>query len=204
MLTGFDTCVLYTALKLHFTPGTYDFFKYNGKVKNITPANFDIRKDKWFFHKLAKVHSDESECAFFIAANFFERDKLWVRDLLGTEAEEIYRERLRVKESLNYILSADLDYLLSHERSATEQIKELLRVEDGQPPRLLEVAQQRDIEMETVIVLNTAINFLPVWEKKLNDTILFPVFKHKCIAYEPFLGIERKKVHEMLKGKLAS
>jgi hypothetical protein len=195
---------MYTALKLHFTPGTYDFFKYHGKVKNITPQNFETRKDRWFFHKLSKVHSDESECAFFIAANMFQRDKLWVRDLLGNEAEDIYREKLRVKESLHYIMTGDLAYLISHESSAVEQMKEIVRVGDGQAPRLLEMAQQRDIAVETLIALNTAINFLPVWEKKLNDTILFPVFKHKCLAYEPFLGIDKKKVRELVKSKLTN
>jgi len=203
MLTGFDACVLYTALKLHFTPGTYDFFKYRGKVKNITPENFEIRKDRWFFHKLSKVHSDYDGCAFFIATNMFKKDKLWVRDLLEQEANDIHKECLRVKESLDYIMTGDLGFMLpSYEDDLSGQMKALLKVEDGQAPRLLEMAQQRDIAVETLIALNTAINFLPVWEKKLHDTILFPVFKHKCLAYEPFLGIDKKKVRETLKSKL--
>lgn len=204
MLTGFEACVMYTALKIHFTPGTYDYFKYNGKVKNITPANYETRKDRWFFHKLAKVHPDKDECAFFIAANFFERDSLWVRDLLAEEAEEIAREKLRIKESLMYLVCEDIEMTLADSTGTltVDALKDALKITDGDYPALLRAASQGSIHKETLVVLNAAIGFLPLWHKKLTDTILFPTFAHKCTAYQPFLGIDVKKVRETLKMKL--
>ena len=50
--TAFNSYVKYLAYKRHFTTKSYDFHKYNGKVK----ANFETfrtRNDAYFFAKLA-------------------------------------------------------------------------------------------------------------------------------------------------------
>jgi len=195
-------CVLYTALKLHFTPGKYDFFHYQGKV-NLTPEKYEHRKDRWFFHKLAKEYPDRDTAVFFLAANFFSNTARWVRDLLSEDAHTAYKEKLRVKESLMYIIAGDLEVMLpSHESHLYEKMKSLVKVEDGQRPRLLEMVSHNEIHVETLIALDAAVGFMDIWEKKLNDSILFPIFKHTCYAYRPFLGIDVKKVREMLKNRL--
>ena len=51
-MSGYQACVLYRALKLHFTTD-YDFNKYKGKVK-YTKAQFDKNKYKFVYEKLAK------------------------------------------------------------------------------------------------------------------------------------------------------
>jgi len=186
------------SLKLHFTPGlTYDFFKYQGKVKWLTPVMFEVRKDRWFFHKLSKLYSDPDQCAFFLASNFFGGNTTWVRDLLGEEAKSVYLEKLRVKESLEYLVWNDVDAMLP-------DFKDYLTVRDGENPMLLNMAYQGEVEKETLVALNAVIGFLPIWEKKITDTILFPTFKHKCLAYEPFLGIDKKKLRETLKMRLTN
>jgi len=43
-MTAFESYRVYSALKLHFTTDSYDYFKYNGKTK-VTPENFEKRKD---------------------------------------------------------------------------------------------------------------------------------------------------------------
>lgn len=202
-MSGFELCVLYTALKLHFAPGPYDYFHYCGKV-NLTPETYEHRKDRWFFHKLASKLKDKETATFFMAANFFSRKSLWVRDLLEEESQEIYRERLRVRDSLFYIVNEDLEMTLADPDGTltVETVQHALKVVDGENPELLTAALQGNIHTETLIVLNAAINFFPVWEKKITDTILFPAFKNKCLAYQPFLGIDVKKFRETLKTRL--
>lgn len=198
-MTGYDGYLLYLGLKLHFSPGKYDFFKYCGRVKT-NPQQFDLRKDRYFFHKLVRKYPDKDTLTFFLASNFFSRKVVWVRDLLTEEAHEVYLERLRLKESLGYTVSQDckkLDINFS-------RMMKLLTVTNGEYPLLLQAAAQGDIHDETFIVLNAVIGFLPVWEKKLTDTILFPDFKHKCIRYQPFLGIDVKKFEKMLKERLTN
>jgi hypothetical protein len=197
MPSGYDVCVMYTALKLHFTPGTYDYFKYHGKIKSITPQNFDNRKDKWFFHKISKLYSDTDELVFFMAANFLGRPVVWVRDLLTEESREIYLDRKRIQESLEYLVVQDIEKL-----GDAVQFKSLLQVSDGQIPPLMNLALQGEIMLETLIVLNAMIGFFPIWEKKIADTIIFPTFKHRCERYAPFLKIDAKKFRRLLLSRL--
>jgi len=197
-MTGHEACKMYMALKLHFDPASkYDFFHYEGRIKWLTPEKFDRRTDRWFFHKLSKLYSDNTTCLFFLAANFFDGQITWVRDLLGEEAKTIYLEKLRIKESLEYLVMQDVDAMLPN-------IKDYLTVSNGENPMLLNMAYQGEVEKETIVALNSAIGFLPMWEKKITDTILFPSFKHRCLAYEPFLGINKKNLRATLKQRLTN
>lgn len=199
---------MYMSLKLHFDPASqYDFFKYEGRIKWLTPEKFDLRSDRWFFHKLSKLYSDNTTCLFFLASNFFEQQKVvWVRDLLDEEAKAIYLEKLRIKESLMYLVNEDIDMTLTNPdgKLTVRAIQDALKITDGEYPPLLTAAIQGSIHKETLIALNAAMQFLPVWEKKITDTILFPPFKHRSLAYEPFLCIDKKKFRETLKMKLTN
>jgi hypothetical protein len=191
-MTGFDVAQVYMALKAHYSPGTYDFFKYQGKVKWLTPQRFETHKDKWQFHKFSKLYPDRDTCIFFLASNFFEVGDVWIRTLFTEEAKNIYTEKLRVKESLEYLVMQDV-------QAMTPIFKDYLAVKNGQNPMLLNMAYRNEVLKETIVALNAAIGFLPVWEKKMTDTIVFPTFKHRCLAYEPFLQINVKSLREKLK-----
>lgn len=184
MIDGFDACTMYLSMKLHFTPGTYDYHRYHGKV-SLKPETYENRNDKWFFHKLAKKYPDAPTLEFFLAANFFSRQALWVRDLLMEESNGVYLERLKVKESLEYMIDRDLNVILKE----CPDFKSSLTIKDGQYPRLLEMAFHDEIHRESLIMLNRVIGFIPVWNRKISDTIIYPVFAHKCIRYAPFLGV---------------
>lgn len=194
-MTGFDVAHIYMALKAHFSPGTYNFFKYQGKVKWLTPQRFETHKDKWQFHKLSKLYPDRESCILFIAANFFEVGDVWIRTLFTEESKTIYLEKLRIKESLEYLVMQDLTPIASN-------FKAYLTVQDGKNPSLLDMVYHGTIQKETLIALNAAIGFLPVWEKKLTDKIIFPTLKHRCLAYEPFLQINVKNLREKIKSEL--
>lgn len=201
MLTGYDGYLLYLGLKFHFSPGTYDFFKYHGKI-NAKPESFELRNDKYFFHKLVRKYTDKDELMFFLAANFFTRKKSpWIRDLLLEEAHDIYMEKLKIKESLEYRFKEDLSWALAGIADES-QFKLLLKVEDGQYPKLLDSAIHRDIEWETLTVLNACIGMFPIWSTKISDTILFPDYRHKCERYAPFLNIDVRKFQDVLKVSL--
>lgn len=195
-MDGYDAYCLYVGLKLHFSPGKYDFFKYKGRLKT-SPQQFDTRKDRYFFHKLARKYPFKDELTFFIAANFFSSDIKWVRGLFTEEAHQTYLNRLRVRDSLEYMVKQDLTDLCND----TRDFKALLKVVDEYPPLFLMVTQDQ-IREETLIVLNSVIGFLPVWSEKITDTILFPVFAHKCIRYAPFLNIDVKNFQKLLRSHL--
>lgn len=199
-MDGYDACMMYLSMKVHFAPGTYDYHRYNGKVA-LKFETYEHRKDKWFFHKLAKKYPDKETLEFFLASNFFSRQVLWVRDLLMEESNGVYLERLKAKESLEYLIDQDLNYILQR----CGNFKDLLAVHDAQFPRLLVMAFQDEIHRETLIALNQAIGFFPMWDTKIGDTILYPVFAHKCLRYAPFLGLpDMKNFRAWLKTRLTT
>ena len=55
---GFDSYQLYLGVKLHFNSESYDFVKYNGKVKADLPS-FLKRNDRFHFGKLARLYKSE-------------------------------------------------------------------------------------------------------------------------------------------------
>lgn len=195
-MDGYDTYCLYTGLKLHFSPGKYDYFKYYGRTKTSVHT-FELRKDRYFFHKLARKYPIKDDLLFFLAANFFSSNIRWVRELLTEEAHQTYLDRLRIRDSLDYMVKQDLADLPSN----TEDFKTLLSVKEEYPP-LFVMVTHGTIREETLIVLNAVIDFLPVWSGKITDTILYPDFAHKVIRYAPFLQIDVKNFQHILRSHL--
>ena len=95
MYGGFDVFRVYMAVKLHFTTD-YNYFDYDGKV-NIKLDTFTKRNDRYFFHKLSTKYNQNEILDFFVA-NFIEKDKNWIGNLLDSDGREIYLNYKKVKE----------------------------------------------------------------------------------------------------------
>lgn len=194
-LGGYDAFALYHALKLHFTT-KYDFVKYGGKC-NVSKDSFMLRKDKYFFYKLSRKYSKEELFGFYVS-NFLENPKIWVGNLLAEDCDSIYKVWMKTQQSLSYIFEQDLNKLFD----MVENPDELLRVVDGQYPLLYTLYKQDDIKLETVIILNDIMNFIPMWSKKIDDDVIFPDFVLACSKYVPFINYDKAKMIGILKSKL--
>ena len=100
-MTGYECYVLYHSLKLHFTQESYDFFKYRGKSR-INVDSFEKRKDKYYFHKLSRKYNHD-EFIDFLVSNFVRNHKTWVGNLLEETADDVYKQYLKIHQSLGYI-----------------------------------------------------------------------------------------------------
>jgi len=179
----------YIALKNHFNSKTYDYFKYNGRTRASSKA-FEKRSDRYFFHKLSK-HSD---CINYLASNFLEGD-CWVGDLVNEQsAEKNYRAWKKRIESLSYIFSNDLDKLDSDFNSN-------FLVNDGQHPKLLKLYLRKDISPETILILNDLLNFFKVWNRKIEDTVIWPSVFLKLKKYRPFFTVDLEKYKQLVLDK---
>ena len=192
--TGFASFALYNSLKLHFTSKSYDYFKYHGKT-NVSSVTFLKRKDKYTFYKLSRKYSFD-ELRDFYVANFLEGDK-WVGDMVK-EGEEVYKKWQKTQQSLTYTFENDIIYLLSNGGSPDE----MLEVKPNGYPILMRMTQLKQVSLETLVILNDLLNFFPMWEKKIDDDILWPDFKLKCVKYTPFLNYDKVKFKEILKEKV--
>lgn len=189
---GFEAYTMYQGLKLHFT-GSYDYVKYNGKT-HATKEQFTVRKDKFSFYKLSRKYNREELFGFYVA-NLLKNPKIWVGELLTDDADSEYKLWLRVQQSLTYIFEQDLNKLMDQ----VETPDNMLRVVDGQYPLLYNIYNQNQIYLETVILLDDVLNFFPMWERKIEDDIVFPDFLFKCKKYKPFLHYDKVKVKNILK-----
>lgn len=189
MTNPFEAYQTYLALKQHFTRDGYDYFRYGGKV-NARLSSFESRKDKYFFYKLAK-HKDLEH---FLLANFVDKDVSWVRDLLGTEAEQIYNEWLKRQQSLSYIFKNDLDKM-------GDDLNENLKVIDGQHPPLLNLYMTHDICLESLIIMNDILRFFRLWNDKIDEDIIWPDVYRKCVKYKPFLQYDHLQFKRMLRER---
>lgn len=190
LMDGFDAYRTYVALKNHFNSKTYDFFKYNGRSK-ASRASFEKRNDKYFFHKLAK----RKDLVDFLVANLVV-DNHWVGDIINNEsADKNFRAMIKVRESLSYIFKQDLEKF-------SEPFLDNFRVEDGQHPKALRLYLEKEIHLETLIILNELTMFMRSWNRKIEETFVWPEVYLKCKKYRPFLKFDKEKMKGILVDKI--
>jgi hypothetical protein len=193
--TGFEAYALWNALKLHFTSDSYDYFKYNGKT-NVSKQTFTTNKSKYQFYKLARKYSLE-ELKNFYVANFLEGKGDWVGDLLQ-DGEGNYTKWQKRQQSLTYTFENDIMYLFDK----VGRPDDLLLVKSNEFPKLLQYLMSGSISIETVIILNGIMKFIPMWNKQIYDDIVWPSWHRKIEKYTPFIQYDKNKFLHILKKKI--
>jgi hypothetical protein len=193
--TGFAAYALWNSLKLHFTSSSYDYFKYHGKT-NVSKQSFTIRKDKYQFYKLSRKYSLE-ELRDFYVANFINGNGDWVGNLLQ-DGEENYTKWQKIQQSLTYTVENDIMYLLDK----VDKPDDLLLVKSNEFPKLLQYLMNGSISIETVVILNGIMNFIPMWSKEIYDDIVWPDWQRKIEKYSPFVQYDKDKFLHILKKKI--
>lgn len=195
-MTGYEAFALFNSLKLHFTQDSYDYFKYNGK-SNVSVDAFENRKDKYHFYKLSRLYPNKEECALFIISNLLDKDNLWVGELLEPDAEVKFLARQKIIQSLSYTFENEVNKIFDECKNPND----LLRT-NGEYPKLLSMALFKEIQIETLCVLNSILNFVPMWTNKIDDTIRWPMYRKKMLKYSPFINYDQPKFKSILKKAL--
>lgn len=193
-MTGYETFGLYQALKLHFTTDSYDYFKYNGK-SSISIDAFEKRKDKWHFYKLSRRLQSRDEMMAFIVANFVNDEGIWVGNLLDENSDIVYRQRQKVIQSLSYTFQNDCEKAFD----GVSNPNEILQSESGDYPKLLTMTLRKEIELETLCILNRILGFVPMWTRKISDTVRWPSYNRKILKYTPFINFDDTRFKMILK-----
>ena len=193
-MTGYEAFGLYESLKIHFSKDSYDFFKYNGKT-NVSVNAFENRKDKYHFYKLSRKFTHKEDLINFIVANLLEKDNLWVGDLLNEPAEVNYRKHQKTLQALSYEFSNDIAQIFE----GIDNPNDVIKVVDGEYPILLTKLNRKEVAIETVVILNKILNFLPMWEKKVADTIVAPNQFRRIKKYAAFIQQDVVKYKLILK-----
>lgn len=177
-MNEFDACQLYMALKLHFTT-KYDYFKYNGKTK-FTVAQFNKRKDKYQFVRLARKYS-QADLVEFFCANLI-RGKQWIGDF----SKDNWLEHQKIIQSLEYTYKNDLEKLLTN----GEKFDILFECGQGSHPRLLKQYLGKKISLETMVILDKVLSYKKNFDKAISETYIWPDISKRLEKYSPFVKID--------------
>jgi hypothetical protein len=192
-MEAFQAYKTYVAIKNHFTSKSYDFFKYGGRTK-ASRTTFEKRNDKYFFHKLSK----RKDVVDYLVANFIYNDSTsWVGDFINNEQSDKHYSRLvKVRESLSYVFSQDLDKL-------DPDFDSNFQVIEGQHPLLLKKYLQGEINLETLIVLDDLVSFMRKWGRRIDDPVVWPQVYFKCRKYKPFFQYDKEKMKKIVLDKFS-
>lgn len=189
-MDAFEAYKIYIALKSHFSSKTYDYFKYNGRTR-ASKSTFEKRADKYFFHKLSK----RKDIVDFLVSNFVYNGDHWVGDLVqNSESEKCYRKLLKVRESLSYIVENELSKL-------EPDFDSNFKILDGQHPKALKLYLQKEISIETLIILDDLVSCFKVWNRRIQETVLWPQIYLKCKKYRQFFDYDKNKMRQIVLDK---
>ena len=195
-MNGYEAYCLYTSLKLHFTQESYDYFKYGGKT-NLSIESFENRKDKYYYYKISRRYEKE-EYVNFLVANFLIDSNIWIGKLLQDECHQNYLNRQKIMQSLMYSFENDCRNLFEDVKNPND-----ILVNVNNYPVLLQKIFRKEVNIETLIILSDILGFLPMWCKKITDTIQWPNFYHKLMKYKLFINYDKVKYRQKLKSILA-
>lgn len=177
----YEAYCIFNAVNLHFKTKNYNYFQYNGKTR-VSEEGFNLKKDKYAFHKLARKY-DAKELPFFLAVNHvFNSNSAWIREFLTDEAIEVYTDWKKRQDSRKYFFNQDMEKLL-----ADGEFANAIRYSESENPRLLDLIYQNEIHLDTLCIIDKYLNLLDSWAKKLGDDFIWSNFKTKTLKYIPFL-----------------
>jgi hypothetical protein len=186
---GFDTYKKYLAIKFHFTPGTYDYFKYRGSVK-AGRASYDSSPSAWMFEKFSKGFSDKDEILLYFAANaYYDTKKWWIGELIQEKARKNYEEFQTRKDARIYWFNKDLRYIMQQPNNNNSSPYE----------NIVSKVRMNEISPDTLILFNRVSKgkvFDKISQIKKDDTLIWPTMKFKLEKLEPFLDITEKHIED--------
>ncbi len=182
-MTGFEAYTLFMALKQHFTTKSYDFVKYNGKVK-VSVDSFEKRKDVYIFRKLAALPDPKTR----IIASLV-NDITWINDVVGANGAKAESDYQKTVQGFSYAFKSFLDGI-------HKPLRDLLVKQGNKYPYLAELLIEGKVPTQFVIVLDDLLKFTPKWNEDFEE-ILWKPYQQKINKLRPLFVYERAKAKEI-------
>jgi hypothetical protein len=194
-MTGFDAWSIYTAIKLHFSEGTYDAFKFNFKGPRLQLNSFLARRDRYFFEKTAKKYNKKKQLIEFFLSNIIIGNS-WVGNMTD-EAYELWQGKM---QSLQYSFKSQIvelnEYCVQHNISFDE-----LFVAKNDLPLIIKLYTAQKLSLETMSILNILCNYTARINKTVSDPMgLIKHASHIVNRYQQFIAsnIDRQKFKKIV------
>jgi len=180
---GFFAYKLFKATWLHFNTD-YDFFKYSGKVEG-TLAVFNKRSDKYSFVKLGRLFDQHNmivneDSTYFLALCFYHNPKIWVHDVFDLQQMDRFIAWREDQNNREQLLTDQLTPI-------KDTFKSLIVCEENAYPKLFEMVQGNQINLETLIILDYFMHLTEGWNKNLQNDIIWQTFYKQYLNFRPFI-----------------
>ena len=195
-----DVYRTYLSVRNHFTNDNYNFFKFGGKTKASSGA-FEKRRDRYIFDKVSKDYKDD-EVALLFVSNFIAKEKFWIGNTLSEESRNIYTMWRKKIQSLSYIFENDVKAIIDEINDREIDFDSVFKIQDGQHPIILRLTLADRISLESFLILNKILDFFPQFNRRIEETIIWPDFYKKCVKYEPFVKVDMTRFKFILKKQL--
>ena len=196
MYGGFDVFKTYLAVKNHFT-SDYDYGKYGGRV-TAKLESFTKRPDRYFFHKLSKRYNERDILDFFVA-NFAVDSNKWVGNIINNEGAENYTKFRKYKDNFDYHFRNDCVSIRNDLANRDILFNDGFLVHSGQHPRILRLHIQKRIHIQTTVILDSVLSFSKVWNKEINEKVVWPKIAHTLTKLKPFVTYNDTNVKLIMK-----
>jgi len=193
-MNAYDLFCLFNSLKLHFKSDSYNFFLYGGKTRSSVDS-FQKRKDKYLFHRLARLY-EYDDMVNYIAVNFAHSDDIWVNDLLKLDAKKTFDDWKRRMDSMENVYKNDIIGITK----SSDDFNELFKTKQAQYPKLLSAFLQKDVSLETMVILDSVVGYLKIWDKYISDDIIYPKISRKISKYGCFLKFDASVYRSITKN----
>ena len=164
-MDGYEVYKIYLALKLHFTKDKYNFFTFNGKSR-ASLSSFEKRNDRYFFKKLGTKFNREEIIEFFVS-HFIENENTWIGNI-SIHKSKTYAGWKNKIQSMSFNFKQELESLLDD----NDSLDDLFKIHDGKHPIILREHLSGNVCIETMVILNTLVNYVPY----LLLVLLIPLF----------------------------
>mgnify|MGYP001302058562 CR=1 FL=1 len=189
-MDGYEVYKIYLSLKLHFSKDNYNFFTFNGKSR-ASLKSFENRKDKYFFKKLGLKFQRQELIEFFVS-HFIVDGNLWIGNI-SIHKSKTYSTWKSKMQSMSFIFENEMQSLF-YDRD----FDSVFKIDNGKHPDLLKEHLSGRVSLESMVILNQLVNYIPHFSNKISDPIVWPETKKKVVKYEPFLSINKSKYKSIL------
>lgn len=196
MYGGFEVFKTYLAVKNHFT-SNYDYHKYGGRV-SAKLESFTKRKDRYFFHKLSKKYNERDILDYFVS-NFAVDSHKWIGSVINNEGAENYAKYRKYKDNFDCHFRNDCVAIRDELNNKSISFNDGFDVVSGQHPRILRLLLRKRIHLQTAIILDTILSFSKVWDKEIEEKVVWPKIKHTLNKFRPFLMYNETQVKLIMK-----
>lgn len=189
-MSGYDAAKYFNAIKLHFNDERYNALNYNFRTK----ISFIPENQFYMYQRLYKMY--KKDLINFYVANFYENPKASIFDLCSPEADEIYKKWKIRNESLTYHFKEQVNELLSE-----NSLNEILLVKKTYPILMVKTMQE-EVSIDTLLIMDSVLQFFKDWNKRIKEDIVWKTFKMKSDKYRCFMNIDLDKFKEILKKEV--